>query len=113
MSTFGERLKIARNKKKLTGEQIANLLGSGSKQTVSSWEKNRTYPETGTIIKLSNILGVTIDWLLTGENTKTYELPEGKALIATEEYMEYLKYKTEKLETENKRLREAPERISS
>ena len=41
---IGSKLKNARNEKGITQEQAAELLGV-SRQTISNWENNKSYPD--------------------------------------------------------------------
>lgn len=65
---IGSKLKIARNDKKLTQEQAAELLGV-SRQTISNWENNRSYPDIISVIKMSDIYSVSLDHLLKEEKS--------------------------------------------
>lgn len=61
-------LKFLRNEKNLTQSEIAEELGV-SLATVSSWETGRTQPNLEMLRKLSGILCVTVDELITIKNT--------------------------------------------
>ena len=61
--TTGEKLTLFRKKKNLTQEQLAEILNV-SRQSVSRWEMDLTFPETEKLIKLSRILECSIDFLL-------------------------------------------------
>ena len=63
---FGERLARARKEKNITQEQLAEMLGV-SRQSVSKWESELGYPEAEKLIELSRRLGVSLDYLLRGE----------------------------------------------
>ena len=63
MFNFGEQLKELRKSKELTQEQAAELLGI-SKQSVSRWENNSTYPDIMLLPTLASFYGVTVDRLL-------------------------------------------------
>jgi len=60
---FGENLKSLRNRKGLTQEQVAELLNV-SKQSVSRWENNITYPDITFLPILASFYCVTVDYLL-------------------------------------------------
>lgn len=60
---FGERLKQARLNAGLTQEDVVRQLGV-SRQTVSNWENNRSYPDLGSVLKLSDIYDLSLDDLL-------------------------------------------------
>ena len=71
---IGSKLKNARNKIGLTQEQAAEVLGV-SRQTISNWENNKSYPDIVSVIKMSNIYSVSLDHLLKEENSmkQTYQ----------------------------------------
>lgn len=60
---FGERLKNARLDMDLTQENVANELFI-TRQTISSWENEKTYPDISSLIKLSNYYHISLDVLL-------------------------------------------------
>ena len=69
---IGSKIKSARLEKKLTQEQVAELLGV-SRQTISNWENEKSYPDIISVIKMSDCYEVSLDYLLKGEQTmKTY-----------------------------------------
>ena len=61
--TMGSKLAQARRKNNLTQEQLAEQLGV-TRQAVSRWESDAAYPETDKIVRMSQLLGVSCDWLL-------------------------------------------------
>lgn len=71
---IGSKLKNARNNIGLTQEQAAEVLGV-SRQTISNWEKNKSYPDIISVIKMSDIYSVSLDHLLKEENSmkQTYQ----------------------------------------
>ena len=62
---FGDRLKKAREVKKLTQDGLGELVGA-SKQTISHWEKGRYEPSLEQLSKLCGFLGATADELVLG-----------------------------------------------
>lgn len=60
---FGEKLQELRNKSKLSQEKLAELVGV-SRQAVSKWENDLSYPDTRNLIRLSEIFNVSMDELL-------------------------------------------------
>ena len=69
---IGSKIKAARIEKKLTQEQVAELLGV-SRQTISNWENGKSYPDIISVIKMSECYDVSLDYLLKGEQKmKTY-----------------------------------------
>lgn len=65
---IGSKLKNARNEKGMTQEHAAELLGV-SRQTISNWENNRSYPDIISVIKMSDLYSVSLDHLLKEDNT--------------------------------------------
>lgn len=64
--TTGEKITTLRKKKNLTQEQLSEIL-KVSRQSVSRWEMDIAFPETEKLIKLSRLLGCSIDYLLNGD----------------------------------------------
>ena len=63
---IGSKIAEARKKKHLTQEQLAELLNV-SRQSISRWESNQTYPDMDKIVFLAEILEVSCDYLLTDQ----------------------------------------------
>ncbi len=61
--SFGERLSKLRKGNNYTQEQLADILGV-TRQSVSKWESNLTYPETEKLIHLSKLYNVSIDYII-------------------------------------------------
>lgn len=51
---IGTKIKEARIAAQLTQEQVAESLGV-SRQTMSNWENNKTYPDIVNVIKMSDL----------------------------------------------------------
>ncbi|MFD0590928.1 helix-turn-helix domain-containing protein [Paenibacillus sp. GCM10027627] len=60
---FGEKLKNERKNKGWSQEELAEKLFV-SRQSISKWENGQNYPSIETIIKVSDLFGMTIDELL-------------------------------------------------
>ena len=63
MMTFSEKLMDLRRKSGLSQEQLADRLGV-TRQSVSKWESGTAMPELVKLISLSDIFGVSVDYLL-------------------------------------------------
>ena len=63
---IGSKIKAARVEKKFTQEQVAEVLGV-SRQTISNWENGKSSPDIISVIKMSECYGVSLDYLLKGE----------------------------------------------
>lgn len=75
---FGDRLRKVRLDMKLTQEDVANELFI-TRQTISSWETEKTYPDISSLIKLSNYYHISLDILLK-EDTGMREYLEKKEI---------------------------------
>ena len=64
--TIGQKISILRNSIKLSQEQLAEQLDI-SRQSVSKWESDTSFPEISKIIQLSTLFNVSIDDLLRDE----------------------------------------------
>lgn len=65
-STLGRRIAMLRKQKELKQDDLAQMLGV-SPQAVSKWENDQTCPDISLLPMLAQILGVTVDTLLSGE----------------------------------------------
>lgn len=64
--TLGDKLSKLRKENNYTQEQLASVLGV-SRQAVSKWESNITYPETDKLIRMSELFNCSLDYLLKEE----------------------------------------------
>lgn len=64
--TIGKRIAALRREKGLKQDDLAQLL-EVSPQAVSKWENDQTCPDISLLPKLSKLLGVTVDELLSGK----------------------------------------------
>lgn len=74
--TIGERIQVLRTSKGFSIEDLAEQL-EVSPQKISEWETDNSSVDTEKAVALSRILGVTTDFLLTGEYNNP-ELSSGK-----------------------------------
>lgn len=72
---IGSRLKKARIEMGLTQERVAEEIGV-SRQSVSNWENNRSYPDIVSVIKLSDLYSVSLDELLKEDKKMIRHLAE-------------------------------------
>ena len=61
--TLGEKLSKLRKEYNYTQEQLADILGV-SRQSISKWESDITYPETDKLIELGKLFDCSMDYLL-------------------------------------------------
>lgn len=62
---LGKRIKELRKQNNLTQTELGKRLGV-IKQTISSWENGISSPSNDTLAHIASIFGVSIDYLLTG-----------------------------------------------
>ncbi|NMA67348.1 MAG: helix-turn-helix transcriptional regulator, partial [Clostridiaceae bacterium] len=61
--TFSEKLQLLRKNRGLTQEEMAERLDV-SRQAVAKWESGQVYPDISNLIQISNLLNVSIDFLV-------------------------------------------------
>lgn len=69
MAEFGEQLKRARELEGYTQQSFAEKIYV-TRQTVSRWESGTRYPDLHTTKKIAEVLNVSIDELLSGEELR-------------------------------------------
>ena len=77
---IGSKIKAARLKKKMTQEQVAELLGV-SRQTISNWENEKSYPDIISVIELSSLYSISLDDLLKGDERMMEHLEESTNVV--------------------------------
>ena len=102
MDTLGERICFVRKKLGLTQAEFAVRIGFTRALTVSRYETNQREPEVSILVEIAKLGGVSLDWLLTGEDSpsvrdivteKILQLLDG---MEEEKRREVLKYLEEK-----------------
>jgi len=61
--TLGEKIQILRKQQGMSQEQLSALVGV-SRQAISKWEVGESIPDVGNVVQLSEIFGVTTDYIL-------------------------------------------------
>lgn len=79
---IGTKLKTARLKAKLTQEKAAEAIGV-SRQTISNWENEKSYPDIVSVISLSDLYGVSLDELLKGDRKMIEYLNESTDVVSS------------------------------
>lgn len=75
MNTIGSRIAENRRRIGMTQEELAAKLAV-SAQAVSKWENDITCPDVMTLPKLAELLGITVDELLSGKKPQTLVLAD-------------------------------------
>ena len=79
--SFRTNLQYLRAERHMTQEQLAMLLGV-SRQSVTKWEAEKSYPEMDKLIKMCQIFECSLDDLVQGDVSATVS-PLGMILAAT------------------------------
>ena len=66
MTSIGERIYDLRNRNNMSQGNLADKLDV-SRQTISKWENNMCLPEAEKLLQLSEIFGVSIDYIMKGD----------------------------------------------
>ncbi|MCI1664880.1 MAG: helix-turn-helix domain-containing protein [Atopobiaceae bacterium] len=85
--SFRDNLQHLRATRNMTQEQLAMLLGV-SRQSVSKWEAERSYPEMDKLLKICDLFDCTLDDLVSGDLTgrpdeTSSAIPSGPATDVT------------------------------
>ena len=73
--TLGEKLQRLRKARGMSQEELAAQMGV-SRQAVSRWELNIALPDTENVVRLSELFGVTTDYLLKQQEAGEKPSPE-------------------------------------
>ncbi len=84
---FPEKLQIIRKNKGITQEELAEKL-QVSRQAVAKWESGQSYPDITNLIGLSQLLHVTIDYLVKDDDCS--QSPHSTTKTDTEELIKFL-----------------------
>lgn len=74
---FSERIKTQRKNLGMTQADVAKKLFV-TRQTVSSWENGKSYPDLDMLVKISDVYKVSVDSLLREDNELTKYLNRKK-----------------------------------
>ena len=85
---IGSKIKNARAAAGLTQEQAAEVLGV-SRQTISNWENEKTWPDIVSVVKISDLYEISLDRLLKEEKQVS-------------DYISYLAESTDTVSVKNK-----------
>lgn len=77
---IGKKLKNARIKAGFTQEKAAEEIDV-SRQTISNWENEKSYPDIISVIALSDLYSISLDELLKGDQKMTEHLAESTNVV--------------------------------
>lgn len=80
MSIEFNNLKVYRKQYGFTQEQVAEALGV-SRQAVAKWERGETLPDIDNVIKLADMYGVSVDFLVRNMNNPPDRSRDGKHIF--------------------------------
>lgn len=72
---IGKKLKKARLDSGMTQEKLAEKINV-SRQTISNWENEKSYPDIISVIEISNLYSISLDLLLKGDKKMINYLDE-------------------------------------
>ena len=76
---FGEQIKERRQELDLTQAEVAEKLFV-TRQAVSNWEHNKTYPDLNMLVRISNVYQISLDSLLREDQKLKDYLEQGRAM---------------------------------
>ncbi len=79
---IGKKLKDARINSGLTQEKVSEEI-QVSRQTISNWENERSYPDIISVINLSNLYHISLDELLKGDDEMMKHLEESTDTVSS------------------------------
>ena len=77
---IGKKLKSVRLQKGLTQEAVAEKI-QVSRQTISNWENEKSYPDIVSIVNLSNLYEISLDELLKEDKRMIEHLEESTNIV--------------------------------
>ena len=77
---IGKKLKDARMRSGFTQESVAEKVNV-SRQTISNWENEKSYPDIISVIELSNLYSISLDELLKGDEKMREHLEESTNVV--------------------------------
>ena len=83
---IGKKLKNARVQSGMTQENVAEKINV-SRQTISNWENEKSYPDIISVIELSNLYSISLDVLLKGDEKMIEYLEESTDVVKSNQKM--------------------------
>lgn len=81
---IGKKLKSSRMNSKLSQEEVAEKLNI-TRQTLSNWENNKSYPDILYVLELSELYNISLDDLIKNDKDMFEYIKENASLIKTKE----------------------------
>lgn len=83
---IGKQLKEARMSSGLTQEDVADKI-KVSRQTISNWENEKSYPDIASVIELSDLYAISLDALLKGDDQMVKHLRRSTNIVSSNKKM--------------------------
>lgn len=83
MSTFGDRIRLARKAKGMTQKSLAETIGVKG-NSISDWEKNKCKPDVDTLELLMGVLNIDFDYLFDRRDKEEYAYTVNEAVAKYE-----------------------------
>lgn len=77
---IGKKLKDARMQAEMTQEKVAEEI-QVTRQTISNWENEKSFPDIVSVIKLSNLYNISLDKLLKGDEQMIQYLQKSTNIV--------------------------------
>lgn len=85
---IGKKLKNARVESGFTQEYVAEKINV-SRQTISNWENEKSYPDIISVIQLSDLYSISLDTLLKGDTKMIKHLEESTDTVKSNKTLIY------------------------
>ena len=82
---LGKQIKIHRQEAQLSQEELANRVYV-SRQTISNWENDKSYPDVHSLILLSEIFQISLDKLIKGDIEAMKEVIQAEEIAKMNRY---------------------------
>lgn len=97
MKTFIDRVEEILERSGISKTELAEVLNI-RRPTLSEWKKNGAFPSADIALKIAKYLNVSVEWLITGEETNNNAISLEKETIKeilqkTQELLDFIKEK--------------------
>ena len=82
---LGKQIKMHRQKAELSQEELANRVYV-SRQTISNWENDKSYPDVNSLVLLSEIFQISLDKLIKGDIDIMKEVIQKEEIVKMNRY---------------------------
>ncbi|WP_213951553.1 helix-turn-helix domain-containing protein [Tepidanaerobacter syntrophicus] len=94
---IGERIKHLREESRITQAELAKEIGV-SPGNVGDWERGRAKPGFDALLALSRFFQISVDWLMTGEDTSYHKEVYPEKIVLQRQDLELLPLSNEERE---------------